>query len=82
MAVDLLSWMLRSEPGSPPPPGKAHEESESDTVSVGSRHQEAPRQRRRLVLMSSCTVATAIDSPDSHEERFQRVRRAMQKRHS
>ena len=54
--------------------------SQSDTVSVGSRHQEGPRQRRRLVLMSSGTVATAIDSPDSHEERFQRVRRAVQER--
>ena len=30
--------------------------------------------------MTSRTVATAIDSPDSHEERFQRVRRAMQAR--
>ena len=52
-------------------------ESESDTLSVGARHQGGPRQRRRLVLMSSGTVATAIDSPDSHDERFQRVRRAM-----
>ena len=43
-------------------------ESESDTVSVGSRHQEGPHQRRRLVLMSSGTVATAVDSPDCHEE--------------
>ena len=55
-------------------------ESESDTVSVGLRHQEGPRQRRRLVFMSSGTVATVIDSPDSHDERLQRVRRAMQER--
>ena len=32
------------------------------------------------MLMSSGTVATAIDSLDSHDERFQRVRRAMQRR--
>ena len=55
-------------------------ESESDTDSVGSRPPEARSQRRRLVLMSSRTVATAMDFPDSHEERFQRVRRAMQTR--
>ena len=55
-------------------------ESESETLSVGARHREGPCQRRRLVLMSSGTVATAIDSPDSHDERFQRVRRAMQRR--
>ena len=59
---------------------RLEDDSESDTVSVGARHQDGPRQRRRLVLMSSGTVATAIDSPDSHEERFQRVRRAMQRR--
>ena len=56
------------------------DDSESDTMSVGARHQDGPRQRHRFVLMSSGTVATAIDSPDSHEERFQRVRRAMQRR--
>ena len=55
-------------------------EPQSDTDSVGSRHAEPRSQRRRLVLMSSRTVATAIDSPDSHEERFHRVRRAMQAR--
>ena len=51
-------------------------ESKFDTVRVGSRHQEGPRQRRRLVLMSSGTVATAID----FDGRFQRVRLAMQER--
>ena len=55
-------------------------ESESDTVSVRSRHHEGPRQRRSFVLLSSGTLATAIDSPDSHDKRFQRVRRAMQER--
>ena len=45
--------------------------------SVGSRHAEPRSQKRRLVLMSSRTVASAIDSPDNHEERFQRVRRAI-----
>ena len=55
-------------------------ESESDTLSVGARHQEGPRQKRRLVLMSSGTLATATDSLDSHDERFQRVRQAMERR--
>ena len=58
----------------------AHLESESDTDSVFDMPWEESSQRRRFVLMSSRTVAAAPDSPDSHEDRFQRVRRAMQAR--
>ena len=75
--TDLLSLMPRRAPGTT----TGRSMSQNPTLSVLVRGTRRVHVRGELlVLMSSGTVATAIGSSDSHEERFQRVWRAMQER--